>query len=1251
MKRTHVHRALLALLTFGLTTSTMFAHQGAPPPIWQNTKAVADVPQRILPATDVAAELAADATMQWPGPTRYAVARPVNVSPATDGTWEAVAGGRLWRWRVSSTNATDLNFGFTSFWLPKGAMLYILAESEPYYQGPYTSLDNTESGQLWTPVVPGQSAVVELFVPDEALADPRLVLTQVSTGYRDLFHRKDGAGFPKAETCEIDVACPQSAPWTNEIRSVARISIGGTGFCTATMMMDAAGDFKNYLLTANHCGINAGNAATVVAYWNYQSPTCGQHGLGGSLAQNTSGATFRASKYDVDFCLIELTSTPDVSYGVYWAGWDRSGAAPATVVGIHHPNADGKCISFCSNALTTVNSCIGTGGSSTHWSVTWSLGVTEPGSSGSGIWDMATRKVVGTLSGGGSDCSTPTLADCYGKFSVAWAGGGATTNRLQNWLDAANTGATSVAGTYPVVTVPPNDQCSGAIPLTTGALYTENTANATSTGDPTPSCQTTIGKGVWFTYTPPSSGTVTIATCGSSFDTVLAIYTGGCGSLTQIACNDDNGPSCSGVQASVSFTGTTGVTYHILAAGYAGASGTLNVRALLPNDSCAGAIPLSPDVTVTEDTTTASSTNDAPTCRSNSGAGVWFSFTPAVSEPVLVATCGSSFDTVLAVYSGPCGSLTQIACDDDNGPGCSGVQASLTFNGAAGTTYYIQAAGYNTNTGTLQIVARVANDECSGAVTLSPGVPYYENTTDATSTNDPVMPCVYNPGKGVWFVFTPTNSGVLAISLCGSDYDTGLEVFTGACGALTPVSNGCNDDAGWGCYSFQSSVAFPASVGTTYYILAGGYNNHSGNLSVVANVVPSRTLTVNSSPNSGVTISVAEPDIYGTTGGVTPFAATYPDGASVHLQAPTSDGYNLFRKWQLDGVDYTNGPTAVVYLGAAHTATAIYAPPNDYCSGAIWLTNGVAFAMNNSTATSDGDPMVACGVLNKGVWFKYVAQTNELVTVSTCGSSLDTMVQVFNGDCGSLKRIPYGCDDDNGPACIGLNASVVFSGHAGVTNYILVGSYGSGGGNFTITATSGLVNDNCAGALPLAYGVPFSMTTIGATTGVGETPPCQPTFGKSVWFMFTSPITGPVPISTCGSSFDTVLQVFTGACGALTSVACADDNGPYCSGNNASLNLNALAGTNYYIMAGGWASQSGTLNITVGTRPVITAVHAGNLVQPQWPTYYWPNYVLQRYTNAAGLQLPGNWVDQLPNYLYPVYGMSNGPAFFRLITP
>jgi hypothetical protein len=402
-----------------------------------------------LAPTDASAELAADAKSGIVAPVRFAVPQATYVTPATHGTWEQLPDGRLWRLRVTSAGATDLNLGFTTFWLPEGATLHVASADGGYYQGPYTAQDNKPHGQLWTPVIPGEAAVIELFVPAQATAEPKLVLSQVGTGYRDLFKPK-GQITPKAEgTCNVDVVCPVASAWTNEIRSVGVYTINGAWECSGTLIADVAGDFRNFFLTANHCGLSSGNAPTVVVYWNYQSATCGTHGPG-SLAQNQSGAVFRAAKYDCDFALIELDDIPDPSFNVFYSGWDRSGMALPGCVGIHHPDCDVKAISFSSNAVTSVDSCINTGGLGTHWQVVWSLGVTEPGSSGSGIWDPATHRLVGTLSGGDSACSVPQGPDCYGKFAVGWASGSSSGDRLRDWLDPQNTGVVSVPGANPV---------------------------------------------------------------------------------------------------------------------------------------------------------------------------------------------------------------------------------------------------------------------------------------------------------------------------------------------------------------------------------------------------------------------------------------------------------------------------------------------------------------------------------------------------------------------------------------------------------------------------------------------------------------------------------------------------------------------------------------------------------------------------------------------------------------------------------
>jgi hypothetical protein len=270
----------------------------------------------------------------------------------------------------------------------------------------------------------------------------------------------------------------------------------------------------------------------------------------------------------------------------------------------------------------------------------------------------------------------------------------------------------------------------------------------------------------------------------------------------------------------------------------------------LANDTCSGAIALTAGQVYSMSTANATSTGDpGSTCQANAGNGVWFTYTPAGSGVVTVSTCGSSFDTVIQVFTGTCGGLVSLTCDDDNGPACSGTRASASFSAAGGTTYYILASGYNSATGTLQIEAQLANDPCAGAIALANNVTYVMSTLDATGTGDPAPTCGQNVSKGVWFSFTPSSAGVVQVYTCGSSFDTVLQAYTGTCGALTPVSGGCNDDSSY-CFPDHSTsyISFTGNAGTTYSIFTGGYNGDSGDLYINASVVP---VLITSYPSGG----------------------------------------------------------------------------------------------------------------------------------------------------------------------------------------------------------------------------------------------------------------------------------------------------------------------------------------------------------------------------------------------------------------
>lgn len=407
-------------------------------------------------------------------PLRFAIPVRVNYSLDNAGTWEVLKdGSHLWRLRVGSDGALSLNLGFTEYFMPEGASLTILTSDGSEVIRPFDWRDNNHANQLWTPVLNADEIVIELRVPEKRIAETRLRLGQISSGFR----RFGVSDVPAEErgtsgSCNVDVACPEGNPWADEIDAAGAYTVGGIDTCSGSMVNNTANDRTPYFLTANHCGLSTGNAASVVIYWNFQNSYCRVPGSGdsggagdGSLAQFSSGTTFRAAFAASDFALVQVNTAPPQSFGVTFAGWSREGLNPASGACIHHPQVAEKRISFYDTAGGSFAPSHGSSwgcsappgpGDNTHISVYWSLGVTEPGSSGSPLYDN-NQRIIGQLHGGPSSCSQTGVnrSDCYGRVSRSWTGGGTAATRLSDWLDPLNTGAMVVDTLGPGMSVTP----------------------------------------------------------------------------------------------------------------------------------------------------------------------------------------------------------------------------------------------------------------------------------------------------------------------------------------------------------------------------------------------------------------------------------------------------------------------------------------------------------------------------------------------------------------------------------------------------------------------------------------------------------------------------------------------------------------------------------------------------------------------------------------------------------------------------
>jgi len=388
------------------------------------------IPTKILPAFNVQSFLLEDENEMRSmdtKPYRFANSIAVEFNMDNSGVWTVLEdGSAIWQLRIESRGAFSLNIIYDIFHIPEGAEFFVYSEDRDMVLGAFTDYNHKPHAGFSTAPIIGDKIILEYNEPIAAPFRGNISTSIVAHDYRNIFFNKD-RGYGDSGSCNNNVACSVGDDWQDEVRSVAMIlTSGGSRLCTGTLINNATQDLSPYFLTANHC---LGGNNSWIFMFNYESPVCTNQN--GPTNMTVSGSSLLENSSTSDFALLLLNETPPEGYNVHYAGWDVAGSTPSTPVGIHHPSGDIKKISFDYDNASN---------SGSFWDVnSWDDGTTEPGSSGSPLFDGTTHRIIGQLYGGVASC-TNFGYDTYGKTSVSWNLG------LNNYLDPNNTGLTYIDG-------------------------------------------------------------------------------------------------------------------------------------------------------------------------------------------------------------------------------------------------------------------------------------------------------------------------------------------------------------------------------------------------------------------------------------------------------------------------------------------------------------------------------------------------------------------------------------------------------------------------------------------------------------------------------------------------------------------------------------------------------------------------------------------------------------------------------------
>lgn len=468
--------------------------------------------------------------------------------------------------------------------------------------------DVVETGSVeQTVIIPPGTAVLSFWLEIPAVNTTGFMSVSIDGNVLFTVTEADAPAYSTYTLVALNVsAYANGGAHTVRFFSTTNAGAGPLNFFVDDVRLDAAGALYNNGLFINSLGSGAGDANESVL--QNVSLGMGTYGFGAQASANNRVAD--------DFTVTGTGWQLDSVY-LYTYQTGSTTTSPITAVNLRiwngPPGISGASVVF---GDTTTNRLL-----SSTWVQAYRVSETSSGDTSRPIMTVAADLGGVTLPAG--TYWLDWQLDGSASYSGPWAPpltmtGQKITGNARQYLGSSSSWNSAVedsgSGTpsqgFPFILVgeavtPAHDLFTSARAITSLPYqHVDNTVNATLSGnDPTFPC----GSGnqghrsVWYRFTPSTTMDVVAYTYTSKYDTMLAVWTGSAGALTNVACNDDAASPDWTLQSEVGFRATSGTTYYIEVAAYgsAGAGGELTFN-LRPADKWSFSGPQRPSPSINE---------------------------------------------------------------------------------------------------------------------------------------------------------------------------------------------------------------------------------------------------------------------------------------------------------------------------------------------------------------------------------------------------------------------------------------------------------------------------------------------------------------------------------------------------------------------------------------------------------------------------------------------------------------------------